>query len=519
MAVRCGIDLGTTYSGISWFDADRDLVDTIDLETADGNKVIRSVVFYPGPGSAPVVGETAWNSARQSPDRVIVGIKRSMGMAFETAPIDGVRYTPPQVSAEILKTLAADAKKYLGEDVTDVIVTVPAHFGDNERAATMEAGRIAGLNVLELLSEPQAAALAVAVGNLATIVDKYLLVYDLGGGTFDVTLVHTTLVDDGSGAKLNIDTLCKDGNASLGGLDWDRALAEIVREKVQQAHGIDVTEEPANEAVLLDNCEKAKRHLTRTSRVSIVADLANHQVDVSAAEFEDRTRDLLLQTQMLVERVLEDAERQYRIGRDQIEVLLSGGSSRMPMVKRMIEGLLGRPPLQHRNPELLVTMGAAYWAHFLQAGNSVSVRVTTPDGGRGAVPVGMIPGGLTDIASHAVGVETVRPDGNGGWTRFNAVIVPVGASYAKEFKKRFQTTEDGMTEIEIVLYKGDSPAVADCEELIRVTIAGLPTGRPAGQPVDVSLQYDRSGVLRGAAVDVETGKACEIVFDRAKSGS
>ncbi|HEX3990748.1 MAG TPA: Hsp70 family protein, partial [Acetobacteraceae bacterium] len=196
MPVRCGIDLGTTYSSISWFDPYNNRVDTIDLETADGAKVIRSVVYYPGQGDPVVVGETAWNARQQFPERVVVGIKRSMGMGYRTAAIDGVEYTPPQVSAEILKVLARDAQAYLGEEVKDVVITVPAYFGDNERAATLEAGQLAGLNVLALLPEPHAAALAFAVDKVADIVDRYLLVYDLGGGTFDVTLIHATTVRD-----------------------------------------------------------------------------------------------------------------------------------------------------------------------------------------------------------------------------------------------------------------------------------------------------------------------------------
>lgn len=522
MAVRCGIDLGTTYSSVSYFDTynNNNRVDTVDLETADGSNIIRSVVYYPGGGQPPVVGETAWNAAKQWPERVIVGIKRSMGTDFKTAPIDGVEYTPAQVSAEILKVVARDAQAYIGQEVKDVVITVPAWFGENQRAATLEAGQIAGLNVLELLSEPQAAALAFAVENVAEILGMYLLVYDLGGGTFDVTLTHTTLKTDAENApNLNIDTLCKDGNASLGGLDWDRALAEIVADKVMQAHGVDIRLDPKNDAILLDNCEKAKRHLGRTSSVSIVADLANHQAEVTVSEFEDHTRDLLLQTQMLLEKVIEDAERVHKIPKDKIQAMLTGGSSKMPMVKRMIEGVLGRPPMQRKNPELLVTIGAAYRAHLLQPGTKIITEVPKAEGGCEVKPVGIAPGGITDIAAHSVGVEIVRPAGQGQWARFNSVILPTGVPYEKEFKKMFRTAEDDMTEIPIVLYKSqyDTPNISECERLMVFTITGLPPGRPAGQEVEVTLRYDSSGILRGTAIDVATQKACEIVVDRSKT--
>ncbi|MGE0129082.1 MAG: Hsp70 family protein [Blastocatellales bacterium] len=520
MAVRCGIDLGTTYSAISWYDGYNNRVDTIDLESADGAKTIRSVVYYQGANDAPVVGDTAWNAARHSPERVITGIKRSMGAAYKTAPIDGAEYTPQQVSAEILKTLVKDAQTFLGEEVKDVIITVPAYFGDNERAATEEAGRMAGLNVLGLLPEPHAAALAYSVEKVADITDKYLLVYDLGGGTFDVTLIHAkTESDAGNALNLKIETLCKDGNASLGGLDWDRALAEIVAEKVMQSDGVDVWQDPKNEAVLLDNCEKAKRHLTRTNSVPIVADLANHQAEVTAAEFEDRTRDLLLQTQMLLERVVEDAERQHGIGKDKIEVMLTGGSSRMPMVKRMIEGVMGRPPLQHRNLDLLVTIGAAYWARLLEEGAPVYVPdPDPPDDDKGKM-IPMTVGGLTDTALYAVGVEVLRPDGQGKVARFNSVVVPAGARYGEEFEKEFRTAEDNMTEIPVALHKSDADTtdIDQCEPLMTFTITGLPSGRPRGQRVRVKLGYDSSGIIRGTAVDVETDQRADIVVDRNKT--
>lgn len=522
MAVRCGIDLGTTYSAISWYDAYNNRVDTIDLvETADGQKIVRSVVYYPGEGQAPVVGDTAWTAARQSPERVISAIKRAMGTAYRTPPIDGVEYTPQQVSAEILKAVAMDAQIFLGEEVKDVIITVPAYFGDNERAATKEAGELAGLNVLGLLPEPHAAALAYSVEKVATIEDRHLLVYDLGGGTFDVTLISaTTTTDTGNAINLKIETLCKDGNRELGGLDWDRALAEIVAEKVMQEHSVDVWQDAKDEHILLDNCEKAKRHLSRINNISIVADLAGNEVDVSVSEFEDRTRDLVLTTQMLLEQVLEDAEKEHDVSKDQIDVLLTGGATKMPMIRNMIEGVMGKPPLQWGNPEQHVTIGAAYWAHLLQLESDpppqpIPRPVPTGDGDFETKDVSVERGGLTDIGK-AAGVEVLRPDDQDQLARFNSVIVPDGARYSETFEKEFRTSEDGMTEIPVVLYEGASSNLDDCERLMEFTIVGLPSGRPKDQPVKVTLGYDENGILRGTAIDVETGQDVEIIVDRSK---
>jgi len=513
MGVRCGIDLGTTYSAISWYDSYNTRVDTIDLESADGAKTIRSVIYYPA-GGPPVVGDAAWNAARQFPERVVVGIKRSMGTGYQTPAMDGKVYTPQDVSAEILRVISRDAQTFLGEEVKDVVITVPAYFGDNERAATEEAGKLAGLNVLALLPEPHAAALAFAVDKVADIMDRHLLVYDLGGGTFDVTLIHATAGQSAGGpVSLKIETLCKDGNAHLGGLDWDRALAEIVAEKIMQQHGLDVWQDPKNEALLLDNCEKAKRHLGKMSTVSIIGDLANHQVEVTLSEFEDRTRDKLLQTEMLLTHVLEESEKQG-IPRDRIEVMLTGGSSRMPMVRKMIEGVTGRPPLQHRNPELLVTIGAAYWAHLLQSGSTIVVPVAKADGTVQKTKVAV--GGLTDTTLYSVGVEVLRADGQGGVKRYNSVIIPANAEYGKEFEKEFRTAEDGMTDIPLTMYKGEAGEVTQCEQLMEFTITGLPPGRPKGQLVKVKLSFDQSGIIRGSAIDLATGQKVDIAIDRSK---
>ncbi len=508
MAVRCGIDLGTTYSAISWYDPYNNRAVTIDLDTADGAKVIRSVVYFPGPGQPAVVGETAWNAARQHPDRVVVGIKRSIGTSFKTAAIDGHEYTPQEVSAEILKVLVQDAKKYLGEDVPDAVITVPAYFGDAERAATEEAGKIAGLNVIGVLPEPHAAALAYAVENAGTIQDRHILVYDLGGGTFDVTMIHATAAGGGASLDLNISTLCKDGNRHLGGLDWDRALAKLVIEKVLAQHGEDISNDADNEPLLLDNCEKAKRHLSRTGTVSIIADSKQHQVDVTAEEFENQTAHLLYQTQALLEHVIEEAQKNHGVAKDQIEVMLTGGSSRMPAVARLIETVLGRPPLRYQNPELLVTIGAAYRAHLLGqpgAGEQAPVIVqTVPDADGTPTKKEVRVGGLSDIG-RPVGVEVLRAGAPA-----NAVVVPDGSSYGQQFEKIFSTTEDGMTEIDVVLHEGSSAKLEECRKLKTFTITGLPADRPKGRPVKVVMGYDNSGIVRGKAIDLDTGTEIPI---------
>jgi molecular chaperone DnaK len=513
MALTCGIDLGTTYSAISFYDKDNDRVDTIDLETADGANILPSVVFYPADGEPPVVGISAVNSRRQFPERVIVGIKRSMGTDFKTMAIDDREYSPEEVSADILMALAKDAAPWLGQPATDVVITVPAYFGDNERAATEEAGRLAGLNVLSLLPEPHAAALAFAVQKAHEMADRYILVYDLGGGTFDITLIHSTLDTSSPQARLHIDTLCKDGNIGLGGLDWDRNLAEIVAEKMLREHDIDLWEDPRNEAILLDNCEKAKRHLSRAANVQVT--VGPHAVTVSRVEFEDRTASLLLETETLLDHVLEDATTTQNIPMERIEILLAGGSTFMPMVREMVTRKMGREPIMHRNPNLLVTIGAAYWAHLLTEGE-VNIIETTDDGGREKRP--MVVSQPEDISTYAVGIEVVRPDSKGGWKGYNAVILEPQTKYgADPIEREFGTSEDNMTEIRIALYKGESEKLDECDPLVVFTLSGLPPNLPAGSRIKVQLGYDYNGILRGKALVVNTGQSVDIVYDRTKA--
>jgi molecular chaperone DnaK len=517
----CGIDLGTTFSAISWFDPTINKVDAIDLvNAADGAKILRSVVYYPGEGEEPVVGDTAWNCAKLFPDRVITGIKRQVGTNYTHPPIDGKEYNPQEVQSEILKVLVKEAGNYFGSgsELTDVVITVPAWFGDNERAETKEAGEKAGLNILALLPEPHAAALAYSIEQAVEIVDKYLLVYDLGGGTFDVTLIHVTAVDDAEGGvKLKIDTIAKDGSRELGGLDWDKALAGLVSDKVTEEFETDVMSDAVNVVTLMDNCEKSKRDLSRTKNVAIVADTANHQVSVSRSEFEQCADDLLQRTEMLCVSVLDEAEKEHNITKDQIEVMLTGGSSKMPIVKTMIEGMMNKPAMSYHNPELLVTFGAAYWAYIKKFDSPVIIKTTTSDGGVEEVPVSL-PGddSLNDISMYGIGIEAIRKQSDGTEERYIAEVIPSGAKTGIDFSKMFRTAKADMREIKIRLYSFDSfPAGMDeCKFLLEVIIANLPENLPQGEQVGVTLKYDQSGIIQGSAKLVKTGEVVDIVIER-----
>ena len=531
MGLHCGIDLGTTYSAISWYEDINNRVVTVHLNTiADGQQVVPSVVYFPDGGQDPIIGKVAQNAKLQSPERVVDGIKRSMGTDYKFGPVDGREYTPQEISAEILKALVNDAKTDLGEEVTDVVITVPAYFGDNERKATQEAGELAGLNVTAVLPEPHAAALAYSVEKAdeissnptVDIAEKYLLVYDLGGGTFDVTLVHTTTTDTGDNAlNLKFETLHKEGNPHRGGLDWDDVLAGIVGEKIMDEHGVDVEEDPRHSASLRENCEQGKRLLSAASPAYIVACMGQYQAEISRTEFEDRTSTLLLETRVLLEKVLASAEQDHNINKDDIIVMLTGGSTKMPMVREMIEEVMGRPPLEYGNPEFLVSNGAAYWAHLLQGG-PIKRNVSTPDGDTEEIEVTVVSddeGGLIsvgDIVPYAVGVEVLRLDSNGDMAPYNAVVAPVDSPQGETFEKIFRKNKDGMKQIPIVLYKSDTDTedLGECTELATFMISGLPDGGKKGEEVRVQLGHDTDGILRGEAVDLTTGNKVDIEFHR-----
>ncbi|MFO1432362.1 MAG: Hsp70 family protein [Candidatus Competibacteraceae bacterium] len=531
MSIRCGIDLGTTYSAISWYDADNRRVETIDLEHADGHNIIPSVVYFEAGGNI-VVGEAARNANLQHSERVLVGIKRSMGEDYKTPPIDGREYTPQEISAEILKVLKTDAEQWLGEPLKDVVISVPAYFGDRERLATQEAAQLSGLNVLELIPEPHAAALAFAVDRVKDVENRNILVYDLGGGTFDVTLIMTEREElEGSLIGLRINTLAKEGNRQLGGLDWDRVLARLVADKAMDQYGIaDPHNDAQAEATLMKNCEAAKRSLSQVNTLQILADLQGHQVEVTRSEFEEATRDLVLQTEFLLEKVLEEVEKnhglltekriQERVGQGtpraeleakKVRLLLCGGATRMPMVKDCVSRVMGEAPLQHKNPDLLVTVGAAYHAYLLGATGTAAGAGPTIQTRDGAIT--LLAGG-GDIGKP-IGVEVVEVDNRGNVTRKqNVVIIRRGAQHNEVFEQEFGTAFAGMTEIPLVFYEGDSPEPEDCTRLADVTITGLPPGRSAGRPVKVRLWYDHNGIVCGQAIDLETRQDVEIKIER-----
>ena len=535
--MKCGIDLGTTFSVISWYDEMNQRLVTIDLNCEDGQRILRSVVYYPGQDKEPVVGQIALNEKKNQPDKVVVGVKQSMGRTdWKFEPGDGEAYTPAQVSAEVLKTLISEAQQFLAEEVEELVVTVPAYFEEAQKNDTLEAAVLAGIpkDRVRLLEEPQAAALAYCIANATSIDDDHFLVYDLGGGTFDVVLIHAKTVEDGDNKRLAVDTLIKAGNAHLGGLQWDEKLAEVVVEKLKSEHDVDPTEDGQDEAILMKNCEDAKRALTRTSPVQVVGDRQLHQAEVTVAEFEDATSPLLFETRQLLEQVLDDAEQKHQVARDGVRVLLTGGSTRMPMVSKMVEEVTGKPPLTHGNPDLLVSMGAAYWAYVCPPSESevdeggdtpsapppapAEIKVTKKDDDGTVRTSSITVAPVNTVTHYAVGIECTRQNAQGAREWYNVVMIPEGSKtgHDSDVEREFFKTEDGMKEVQITLYKSseDTEDLEECTQMARFVIGPLPDGGKQGEKIRVKLGHSEDGLLCGEAEDVATGQKVAINIDR-----
>jgi molecular chaperone DnaK len=504
----CGIDLGTTFSVIARYDVEARRVEIIpDEETAQN--LVPSAVFYPESGN-PIVGWTALNMAAQDPDRLVQWIKMNMGTDFKKK-IGDREYTPTEVSAEILKKLKHNAEVYLNEKVEAVVITVPAHFGDGARHATEEAAKLADLKVVRLLAEPSAAALAYVIETKTDLLKgkKNVLVSDLGGGTYDVTLLQTQPKQALEGnPTLDINIVCKDGSQQLGGKLWDDALEEYIAEQcIAQGHTDDPKSDPRLALGLRDRVIKGKEMLSVSSSDSthIICDMGNTQ-EVTREKFEELTASLMMQVETKLRTVLEDAKEKKKISLEDIDpILLVGGSSKMPMVANMIKNVTGKDPQTHRSVDLLVAIGAAYDV-CIASGESIETR-------EGGIQIVTPP---TDIARKAVGVKAIN-DMTG--REAHAIVIQDGSDFGKEFTREdLVTYADNQEAIQFDIYEGNSEELSECELLASITLP-LPPNQPKGTPVKVMLKYDDSGIIVGSGIcyTSEGPKEAPIEIDRSKT--
>lgn len=469
-ATSVGIDLGTTYSAIAYVNEHGK---SEIIPNREGERITPSVVLIDG--DEAIVGTMAKRSALSAPFSVCQLVKRQMGEKNWRFLADNDKeYTAEAISALILRRLLEDAEAVLGHRVTDAVITVPAYFNDAQRKATQDAGEIAGLKNVRLINEPTAAALAYGLDRSDA---QTVMVYDLGGGTFDVTIMD--LEEDG------MRVIATGGDKNLGGFDWDNQMMALLNDRFEEEVGDSLFGDPSHEQDLRDKSEIAKKTLSSimTTRVFLATSGRNASLTVSRAEFEEVTADLIERTRDLVEMTLEDA----RLDWPEIDkVLLAGGSTRMPSVPAMIQRVSGRLPSFELHPDEVVATGAA-----LLAAQTPKKGLSSFFGALGG-PVG---GGLTlrdivDVNSHSLGTIALR--GSYG-PKFNSIILPRNTAVRTRKSETYFTLVDNQTRIDIEVTEGE---VEDPEEvrIIGTSVVNLPP-YPMGAPIEVFFEFDESGMV------------------------
>jgi len=467
-----GIDLGTTFSAIAYVNEEGK---PEIIPNREGERITPSVVLFDG--DAPIVGSIAKRSAVSSPLNVTQFVKRQMGeAAWRFQSPDDHEYTPEEVSALILKRLKDDAEAALNQEIHDAVVTVPAYFNDAQRKSTQDAGAVAGLNVLRIINEPTAAALAYGVDKGGH--NQTVMVYDLGGGTFDVTIMRL--------GGNEIEVLATGGDKNLGGFDWDNDLMVFLNEEFRNTTGIDLFEDPTAEQDLRDKAEMAKKTLASRdqAKVYLAAGGKNASIPITREQFESISAGLLSRTETIMEMVLEDAHLQWK---DIDKILLVGGSTRMPAVPALVERIAGKKPSTELHPDEVVAMGAALLGALLQQ----------ESGKAGLAPVALLPNvKISDVNSHSLGV--VAMDGRSG-NLYNSVILPKDSKIPGKASKIYGTVSDNQTEVEVEVTEGED------EDLEYVKVVGKGTMRippyPQGAPVEVFFEYDVDGIIHVTVFD------------------
>ena len=495
MAKILGIDLGTTNSAMAVMEGSEPEI----LVNAEGDRTTPSVEGFRKDGER-VVGKAAKNQAVTNPENTVSSVKRFIGRSYDETPeerktvsyklqkgkdgravvdIDGKDYTPEEISAMVLQKLKNDAEKQLGSPVTQAVITVPAYFNDAQRQATKDAGKIAGLEVLRIINEPTAAALAYGLDK--TNKDEKILVFDLGGGTFDVSILEL-----GDGV---FEVASTAGDNHLGGDDWDQRIIDWMADKFQAENGIDLRQDKMALQRLKEAAEKAKMELSSTTQANInlpfiTADASGPKhldYTLTRAEFERITKDLLDRVKKPVEQALKDAG--LKTG-DIDEVILVGGSTRMPAVQDLVKKLTGKDPNMSVNPDEVVAMGAAV---------------------QGGVLAGDVEGILLlDVTPLSLGVETM----GGVMTK----MIERNTTIPTRKTEIYSTASDNQTSVEVHVLQGERQMASDNKTLGKFQLTGIPAARRGVPQIEVTFDIDANGIVNVSAKDLGTGKQQQITI-------